>query len=149
MENHFTISRFSINPSELSRSVQDFRAGAMVTFEGWVRNQNENKEVTALEYECFESLAVKEGDRILHEAIQRFSILNAKCVHRVGKLDLGAVAVWVGVVSKHRQPAFESCEYIINELKVRVPIWKKEYYADGDSGWVHCKTCAHHTRVLS
>ena len=98
--------------------------------------------VTRLEYEAFEALAVKEGERIVEEARQRFPILQAACVHRVGSLDIGELAVWVGVSAQHRDEAFAACRYIIDEVKHRVPIWKKEHYLNGDSGWVNCERCA-------
>ena len=78
------------------------------------------------------------------ETKERFKILETRCVHRVGKLNVGDMAVWVGVISRHRDEAFIACRYIIDELKARVPIWKKEYYADGESGWVNCPGCSMH-----
>ena len=98
--------------------------------------------VTRLEYEAFAELAEKEGARIVEEAIARFGVTRAACVHRVGSLDLGDVAVWVGVSAAHRDEAFRACRYIIDEVKHRVPIWKKEHYVNGDSGWVNCERCA-------
>jgi molybdopterin synthase catalytic subunit len=100
--------------------------------------------VTRLEYEAFEALADKEGERIVREAIERFGITKAACVHRIGALAIGDLAVWVGVSSRHRAEAFAACRYIIDEVKHRVPIWKKEHYANGDSGWVNCERCAEH-----
>ena len=120
----------------------DPRAGACVTFEGWVRNENEGREVLHLEYESYEAMGIKEGQRILDEAKERFSIIDAVCVHRVGRLEIGEVAVWVGVSSSHRGEAFDACRFIIDEVKHRVPIWKKEFYSDGNSGWVRCEHCA-------
>ena len=95
-----------------------------------------------LEYEAFEELGLKEGERIVEEAIRRFGVQKAACVHRVGDLAIGELAVWVGVSSGHRGEAFAACRYIIDEVKHRVPIWKKEHYLDGDSGWVNCERCA-------
>jgi molybdopterin synthase catalytic subunit len=120
----------------------DPAAGGYVSFEGWVRDHNEGKAVTRLEYEAFEALAVKEGERILGEAAKRFPIKHALCIHRVGALALTDMAVWVGASSAHRGEAFDACRYIIDEVKHRVPIWKKEHYRDGDSGWVNCEACA-------
>jgi adenylyltransferase/sulfurtransferase len=139
--------RFSIAPFEPAsprQSLADPAAGGYASFEGWVRNHNEGLAVTRLEYEAFEALAVKEGERILAEAKQRFPILDAACVHRVGSLAIGELAVWVGVSAHHRDEAFAACRYIIDEVKHRVPIWKKEYYVNGDSGWVNCGRCAEH-----
>jgi molybdopterin synthase catalytic subunit len=68
--------------------------------------------------------------------------VHAACVHRVGDLRVGELAVWVGVSAPHRDEAFRACRYIIDEVKHRVPIWKKEHYVNGDSGWVNCERCA-------
>jgi molybdopterin synthase catalytic subunit len=76
------------------------------------------------------------------EAIARFGVARAACVHRVGELAVGELAVWVGVSAPHRDEAFRACRYIIDEVKHRLPIWKKEHYLDGDSGWVNCERCA-------
>jgi len=117
-------------------------AGAFVSFEGWVRNFNEGREVTGLEYEAFEALAVKEGARIVADAASRFPIARALCIHRIGSLTVTDMAVWVGVSSVHRGEAFAACRFIIDQVKHRVPIWKKEHYRSGDSGWVNCEHCA-------
>ena len=120
----------------------DGGAGGYASFEGWVRDHNEGRAVKRLEYEAFAELAVKEGDLIVAEALQRFPIKHALCVHRIGELMIGELAVWVGVSSAHRGEACDACRYIIDEVKHRVPIWKKEHYRDGDSGWVNCERCA-------
>jgi molybdopterin synthase catalytic subunit len=93
-------------------------------------------------YEAFQALAVKEGDRILTEALRRFPIKHALCIHRLGSLDLTDMAVWVGVSAAHRGEAFDACRFVIDEVKHRVPIWKKEHYRGGNSGWVNCERCA-------
>lgn len=133
-----------IDTAELARSLQDPRAGGYVAFEGWVRNENDGHEVLRLEYEAYEPLSIKEGEKIIAEALSKFPFFEARVVHRTGLLELGDCAVWVGVVSKHRDEAFRACRYIIDELKVRLPIWKKEHYVNGDSGWVNCERCASH-----
>lgn len=133
----FSISNTTIDLDELKCRVSTPEAGGFVAFEGWVRENNEGKEVTALEYEAYEELAVKEGQRILEEARQ-FDILKACCVHRTGPLKVGELAVVVMVSSAHRKEAFVACEFIINEIKKRVPIWKRETYADGTTSWVNC-----------
>jgi adenylyltransferase/sulfurtransferase len=107
-----------------------------------VRDHNEGRSVARLEYEAFEDLAVKEGERIVAEAAARFDVKHAACVHRVGSLGIGDLAVWVGVSAVHRGEAFAACRYIIDAVKYRLPIWKKEHYTDGDSGWVNCEHCA-------
>jgi molybdopterin synthase catalytic subunit len=138
----FRFTHAAIDTQVARKELQDLGCGGYTSFEGWVRDQNEGQWVTRLEYEAFQALAVKEGDRIVAEALQRFGVAHALCIHRVGSLSLGEMAVWVGVSSAHRGEAFEACRYIIDEVKHRVPIWKKEYYQSGDSGWVNCERCA-------
>ena len=112
-------------------------AGACVVFEGWVRDHNEGRAVRRLDYQAYAPLAQLEGEAILAEALARFGALEARCVHRTGSLALGELAVWVGVSAGHRDSAFAACRWIIDEVKQRVPIWKSERYADGESGWLH------------
>ncbi len=126
---------FEIAP--LREALLDQRAGAYAGFEGWVRNRNEGRPVTGLRYEAHVTLAEAEGERILDEALRRFRIVEARCVHRVGDLAPGELAVWVGVSAGHRDAAFAACRWIIDQVKVRVPIWKHERYADGEAGWLH------------
>ena len=133
-----------IDPDSLRRELFDPAAGAYVGFEGWIRNENEGQQVLRLEYEAYEPLCVKEGEKVIAEARERFPLLKAHCVHRYGMLEIGECAVWVGVSSGHRDEAFKACRYIIDQVKVRLPIWKKEHYASGDSGWVSCERCATH-----
>lgn len=135
----------AIEPELLKRELDDFACGALVTFEGWIRNHNEGRAVRQLEYEVYAPLAIKEGKRVLDQAAANWSIKHALVVHREGLLALGDVAVWVGVCSPHRDEAFSACRWIIDEVKVRLPIWKKETWTDGDSGWVNCERCAAHS----
>ena len=140
----FRIVHEPIDGEALKRALANSRAGACVTFEGWVRNHNEGQSVEALEYEAYAELAEAEGARILAEAREKFAVLDAVCHHRVGALRIGDMAVWVGVGSAHRGAAFDACRYIIDEVKARVPIWKKEHYADGVSQWINCATRGEH-----
>ena len=139
------ITEQSIDPKVLRESLADPGAGGLCVFEGWVRNRNEGREVLRLEYEVYEPVAVAEGERVLVEARQRYPFISARCVHREGLLEIGDLAVWVGVAAEHRDEAFKACRYIIDEIKVRLPIWKKEHYVNGDSGWVNCERCAQHS----
>jgi molybdopterin synthase catalytic subunit len=138
----FRLSTAALDTTAARLELIDPGAGGYVSFEGWVRDFNEGQEVTRLEYEAFAELAVKEGERVLDEALRRFPIRHALCIHRVGELALTDMAVWVGVSAVHRGEAFEACRYIIDEIKHRVPIWKKEHYRSGDSGWINCEHCA-------
>lgn len=112
-------------------------AGAYASFEGWVRNHNDGRPVHGLRYESYVALAEREGANVLDEAREKFALADARCVHRVGDLAIGDMAVWVGVSAAHRGAAFDACRYIIDAIKARVPIWKHERYADGDTTWLH------------
>jgi molybdopterin synthase catalytic subunit len=136
-----------IDPDDLRRHLFDPASGAYCSFEGWIRNENEGQAVVQLEYEAYEPLALIEGEKILAEATERFSCLHAHCAHRTGLLEIGECAVWVGVSAPHRDEAFQACRYVIDQLKIRLPIWKKEHYADGHSGWVNCERCAKHAEA--
>ena len=137
----FSISEKDINVAQLKQQLITPESGGFVSFEGWVRNHNAtaedpNKPVTALHYEAHEKLAIQVGNQIIADALQKFDINAACCCHRVGQLDIGDMAIWVGVSADHRQAAFAACEYILNQTKAHVPIWKNEFYTDGHSGWV-------------
>lgn len=134
----FRLTEQPIEPNTLRTTLADKRSGALATFEGWVRDHNDGKQVTALAYEAYSELAMKEGERILREAVSRFDVHTASCVHRTGPLQVGDIAVWVGVSSAHRAAAFAACQFIIDEIKKSVPIWKREEYADGRVQWVNC-----------
>src|SRR5579862_2689827 len=138
----FSFSRAPLDVSALRSALADPACGGYAAFEGWVRDHNEGQRVRHLEYEAFEALAEREGARILEEARERFQVAHAACVHRIGELTIGEMAVWVGVSAAHRHEAFLACRYIIDEVKHRLPIWKKEHYLNGDSGWVNCERCA-------
>jgi molybdopterin synthase catalytic subunit len=143
----FAITRDVIDTAALRQRLENHGCGASVCFEGWVRDHHHGRAVLGLEYEVYEALALREGERILAEARERFAIREAACVHRAGALDLGECAVWVGVSAGHRDAAFEACRFIIDEVKARVPIWKKERFADGASDWVECVACSHAAAV--
>ena len=133
----FELSDAPIDARALRAELESSGAGAAVTFEGTVRDHNEGRAVLKLAYQAYDALAVSEGAAIVAEAKARFAIEHAICVHRVGELAIGDVAVWVGVSAAHRGAAFDAARYVIDETKKRVPIWKKEFYADGESDWLH------------
>jgi len=140
----FRFTSQAIDGAALRGELIDTHCGGFTCFEGWVRDHNEGQQVTHLEYEAFEALGVREGERIIAEACRLYGVSQALCVHRIGDLELREIAVWVGVAAAHRDEAFKACRYIIDEVKHRVPIWKKEHYVSGDSGWVNCERCATH-----
>lgn len=135
----FALSDKPLDAAGLKQGLARPDAGACVTFEGWVRDHNEGQRVTRLEYEAYDAVARKEGGTIVSEARQRFDVYDVHCAHRVGTLEIGDLAVWVGVTAAHRDDAFRAARYVIDEVKARVPIWKKEHYVDADSGWVNCE----------
>lgn len=133
----FELAAMAFDVAGLRARLLDARVGAYASFEGWVRDHNDGRAVLGLRYDAYARLAQGEGERILIEARARFGLIDVACVHRVGDLALGELAVWVGATAAHRDAAFAACRYVIDEVKTRVPIWKHERYADGDAGWLH------------
>ena len=133
----FSISSTTIDTSPLRDALLDDRVGAFASFEGLVRDHNDGRAVNGLRYEAYVELAETEGRKIVAEARERFAVIGACAVHRIGDLAIGDLAVWVGVTAAHRDAAFGACLWIIDEVKVRLPIWKHERYADGADGWLH------------
>ncbi len=119
-------------------------AGAVVIFEGRVRNHNQGKKVASLEYQAYIEMAEKEGEKIVYYAKNNFDIINAYCVHSEGHLEIGDIAIWIVVTSKHREAAYLANEYIINTVKTTVPIWKREHYIDEKAEWIACHKCGQH-----
>lgn len=133
---HFSLVSQPIDAASLAQALENSAAGAIVTFEGRVRNHNAGEAVSHLEYQAYPALAVSTGQRILEEETARHGILGVQAAHRTGPLGIGDLAVWVGVASAHRGPAFDAARAIMERLKYELPIWKKETYADGRSEWV-------------
>jgi len=133
----FSLSDSAFDIAPLREALLDAHAGAFASFEGWVRDHNDGRAVQGLRYEAYVALAETEGERVLEEAVANFDIVDARCVHRIGDLAIGDLAVWAGVSAAHRDAAFAACRYIIDEVKSRVPIWKHERYAEGEAGWLH------------
>jgi molybdopterin synthase catalytic subunit len=113
----------------------DARDGAVCLFVGVVRNENAGRAVARLEYEAYEEMALPLMEEIARETLARWPITRLEMVHRLGPLAIGEPSVAVAVTSPHRAEAFAACRHAIDALKARVPIWKKEYYADG-SQWL-------------
>ncbi|XXQ69054.1 molybdenum cofactor biosynthesis protein MoaE [Neisseriaceae bacterium B1] len=130
----FDITEEKIDPNVLRNGLtQAANCGAFTCFEGWVRNYNDGKDVDYLIYTTYPELARVQGNEVIEQAKQQFKIENAVCVHRVGRLDIGDMAVWVGVTAGHRDAAFAACRFIIDTVKAQVPIWKQEFYSDTDN----------------
>jgi molybdopterin/thiamine biosynthesis adenylyltransferase/molybdopterin synthase catalytic subunit len=140
----FEIQSTAFNRDEAISKVLNDKAGALVVFEGWVRDHNQGKKVSSLEYQVYRELASKEGRKILTEAKELFNIHDVYCIHREGHLKLGDIAVWIGAVASHRDDAFKATRYVIDEIKHRLPIWKKEHYVAEEPQWVFCRDHHHH-----
>ncbi len=135
--NHFSLSEQPIDVAALRGLLDDPHCGAIASFEGIVRDHNDGRSVQRLEYQSYAELASREGQAIVDAVAAELDVRRVVCVHRVGALAIGDVAVWVGVAAAHRGAAFDACRRIIDDVKLRVPIWKNEHYVDGDSGWIH------------
>jgi molybdopterin synthase catalytic subunit len=133
----FALADRPIDVTALRGELDDPHCGAIACFEGIVRDHNEGRSVLRLEYQVYAELAVREGQAIVDAIAAATDVRHVICVHRVGALVIGDVAVWVGVAAAHRGAAFDACRCVIDEVKLRVPIWKNEHYAEGDSGWIH------------
>lgn len=129
------ITEKKINVAALIASVSHEGAGATDVFIGTTRNKTSDKAVVKLDFEAYESMAIKELQKIVDRAKEQWPILKYAVSHRVGVVEIGEEAVVIAVSTPHRQAAFESCRFIIDELKKSVPIWKKEIFEDGDV-WV-------------
>lgn len=134
----FTLSPAPLEDLDLRQGFTSPQAGAFNCFEGRARDHSGGKSVTALEYEAHEPLCRKEAKKIFQEAKKKFNIIDVKAAHRVGRLKVGETAVWVGVLAAHRDDSFQACRYIMDEIKSRLPIWKKEYYTGDAPQWVGC-----------
>jgi len=133
----FQLSTQPFDTVKLRHTLLAPSCGAFVCFEGWVRDHHDGKAVTQLSYHAHPSLALIEGERVMHEALNCFAINGAICVHRLGSLSLSEIAVWVGVSASHRDQAFAAARFIIDKIKERVPIWKQEQYVSGAPLWLH------------
>ena len=132
----FSLSPSVIKTPPLQRKIVNTRAGALVIFEGRVRGRCGRKKVRLLEYDASPALTQKEFKKIETEVFRRFNILAVCGVHRTGRVKPGGIAVWLAVAAEHRRDAFQACEWTIDAIKKRLPIWKKEHYADGSSRWL-------------
>ena len=140
----FELTTQPIQEESLRSSMVCSDSGGFVSFEGWVRDWNEGRRVKKLHYEAYEPLALNEGHRIVNEAFEKYPVRELRAIHRLGELKLSEIAVWVGAAGRHREEAFAACRFVIDQIKTRTPIWKKEFYEDGESEWVGCRSCAKH-----
>ena len=128
----FRLTREPIEVPKVVRSLQKPDDGAVVIFEGVVRNYAREKAVRFLEYDAYESMALKKLEEIGSRARSEYAIRDIAIVHRLGHLNVGECSIVIAVASAHRGPAFEACRFAIDTIKAVVPIWKKEFYEDGE-----------------
>src|SRR5262249_13965552 len=125
------VTREKIDVKTIVDEAKKDEDGATVTFEGIVRNHTRGRRTLYLEYESYEQMALNQMEALVADSLQRFAIRDAVIVHRLGRLEIGETSVLIVVSSAHRGPAFEACRWLIDSLKRKVPIWKKEYFEDG------------------
>jgi molybdopterin synthase catalytic subunit len=130
------ITTAKLNIQDCFDFVQDDSSGGIALFVGSVRNQTSQKEVTFLDFSTYRSMAIKEIEKIANKALSDFDIIKIAIHHAEGKLKIGDIPVVIAVSSAHRKAAFDACQYAIDTLKETVPIWKKEYFVDGEV-WVN------------
>jgi len=131
----FKLTFEPLDVGEIARQVVPPTCGAIVTLDGFVREWTKGKQTEYLVYEAYEPMALAEMQKLGALTSEKFEIAHAAIVHRLGRLEVGETSVVISVAAPHRRAAFEACEWLIKELKRTVPIWKKEFYAEG-SNWV-------------
>jgi molybdopterin synthase catalytic subunit len=125
------LGRDRIDTAALVRHVRSDSDGAIVTFDGCVRDNSHGRRTLYLDYESYESMALQKLKEIAAEIHAKFSIDRVAIAHRLGRLQIGETSVFIAVSAPHRAAAFDACRFAIDTLKRTVPIWKKEYFADG------------------
>ena len=130
-----SVQRADVDIDAVLETVKSAKSGCVVSFLGTVRDVSEGRSVQRMSIEVYEEMAVKQLSMIRGEALERFGVHEVAVVHRYGDLEVGDNIVFIGVSAGHREEAFRACRYVIDELKERVPLWKKEYTGDGEV-WV-------------
>ncbi len=125
------IVRQPIDSAQVLATLKRGDDGAAVVFEGVVRNQTRGRRTLYLDYEAYEEMALREMESLAEQALKKFQVRDVALVHRLGRLEIGETSVLIAVVSAHRAAAFEACRWLIDTLKQKVPIWKKEHFEDG------------------
>src|SRR5438477_1037311 len=130
-EDRVQITREVIPCAGIARDVRGDDDGAVATFDGCVRNHSHGRSTLYLEYEAYESMALAKMQQIADHLHENYAIHRVAIVHRLGRLEIGETSVFIAISSAHRAAAFDACRYAIDTLKTTVPIWKKEFFADG------------------
>lgn len=135
----FELTNEPLDVGAIARRVVPKTCGATVTLDGYVRQWTGERETLHLVYEAYEPMALREMERLIKQSLAQFEIESVGIVHRLGRLEIGETSVVISVAAAHRRAAFEACEWLIKELKRTVPVWKKEFYAGGES-WIEGET---------
>jgi molybdopterin synthase catalytic subunit len=130
-EDRIEITRTTIPTAEIAAQVRTGEDGAVTTFDGCVRNHSRGQATLYLEYEAYEAMALAKMREIATHIHANYAIRKVAMVHRLGRLEIGETSVFIAVSAAHRAAAFDACRYAIDTLKRTVPIWKKEFFADG------------------
>jgi molybdopterin synthase catalytic subunit len=133
---HAALVDLPIDTAALLRAVADPRAGATALFLGTVRNVHDGRPVTGIDYHAYAAMATRHLAAIVAEANERYGTCGVSAEHRVGYLALGEISVAIAASHERRAPAFAAARYVIEEIKRRLPVWKREHYADGTREWV-------------
>ena len=128
---HAALVREPIHGDAIAGAIRQPDDGAVVVFDGIVRNQTRGRRTVYLDYTAYETMALKLMEQLAQQALANFAVRDAWLVHRLGRLQIGETSVFIAVASAHRAAAFEACRWLIDTLKKTVPIWKKEYFEDG------------------
>lgn len=132
----FRVTTEPLDVQQVHNLVKRPTDGAVVTFDGIVRNNFDGREVRYLEYEAYAAMAEKKMAEIAAQVQDKFAVGDVAMVHRIGRLEIGESSILIAVAAPHRQPAFEACAYAMDRVKQEVPVWKKEFFTDGESHWV-------------
>lgn len=133
---HVAVTTDAIDPLPLLDTLRSDEDGAVLLFLGVVRNHNDGRAVEGLEYEAYREMAEEMLRRIAEEAAERLGTDRIGVIHRTGRLEVGDTSVAIAVASPHREEAYEASRYVIEEIKKRLPVWKREQYVDGEAAWV-------------
>jgi molybdopterin synthase catalytic subunit len=129
------ITKEDFSQEQIIEQIKNTKTGCIVCFQGVVRDNSKGKEVDRMKIEVYEDMALKELETIREEAIKKFGVHKISVIHRYGDLNVKDDIVFIAVSAGHRAEAFDACRYVIEELKIRVPLWKKEYTSEGQV-WV-------------
>jgi len=133
----FKVTTEPLKVQEVNDLVKRPTDGAVVTFDGIVRNNFDGRPVDYLEYEAYAAMAEKKLVEVAAEVRQKFAVGEVAMVHRIGRLEIGESSIVIAVAAPHRHAAFEACAYAMDRVKEDLPVWKKEFFTDGEAHWVN------------